>query len=253
MGDNCAEATAGLDAVSPNSLHSGRTARIFSIMGKLAWRVWLGLSMGVAAQTAVPSAGNRGHGIPVAIVTADLTGFDALPADRRKLIGIALKLARDFPSLPYTPNSADPAQGGFDCSGAMYYVMRQAGLDPPRTAAEQAQWLRDNERLHEVPAGALGLTHPSLEQLRPGDLLFWGTSESADATAKVTVTHVAMYLGTEKRDGWPVMINSTDGRSYRAAKTNGYAVCDFRLQKAGAKVAFKGYGTPPGISNMQGD
>jgi hypothetical protein len=52
------------------------------------------------------------------------------------------------------------------------------------------------------------------------------------------------------KDGRPVMINSTDGRSYRGTPANGYGVYDFRLPQAGAKVAFMGYGTPLGIAEM---
>jgi cell wall-associated NlpC family hydrolase len=134
----------------------------------------------------------------------------------------------------------------------MYFVLRKAGLDPPRSAAEQLRWLKSNERLHEVPRDAMNLKHPSLKKLRPGDLLFWGTPGSAADGAKVNITHVAMYLGAEKRDGRPVMINSTDGRSYRGTRANGYGVYDFRLPQAGAEVAFMGYGTPPGIAEMPG-
>ena len=59
-----------------------------------------------------------------------------------------------------------------------------------------------------------------------------------------------MYLGEEAKDRRPVMINSTDGRSYRGIKANGYGVYDFRLPAEGAKIAFLGYGTPPGIAPM---
>ena len=124
----------------------------------------------------------------------------------------------------------------------MYFVLRKAGLDPPRMAAQQLLWLKSNKRLHEVQRDVVALEHPSLKDLRPGDLLFWGTP--------VNITHVAMYLGAEKKDGHQVMINSTDGRSYRGAKANGYGVYDFRLPQAGAKVAFIGYGTPLGIAEM---
>jgi peptidoglycan DL-endopeptidase CwlO len=132
----------------------------------------------------------------------------------------------------------------------MYFIMRKAGLDPPRTAAGQLQWLERNDRFHEVPPGAVNLKHPSLKDLRPGDLLFWGRRGSVDAGAKEEITHVAMFLGNEKTDNLPVMINSTDGRSYRGIKANGYGVYDFRLPPAAARVVFIGYGTPPGIAKM---
>jgi cell wall-associated NlpC family hydrolase len=219
-------------------------------MRNLLRSLWLGISIGICAQTADAAEGRQGSGKPALIATADLAGFDALPEDRRKLIEGAIAVARDSPWLRYTPRGADPSQGGFDCSGAMYFVLRKAGLEPPRTAAEQLGWLKSNKRLHEVPPEAVELEHPSLKKLRPGDLLFWGTTGSADDGAKVNITHVAMYLGAEKRDGRPVMINSTDGRSYRGTKANGYGVYDFRLPQAGATVAFMGYGTPLGIAEM---
>ena len=59
-----------------------------------------------------------------------------------------------------------------------------------------------------------------------------------------------MFLGYESKDDRPVMINSTDGRSYRGVKANGYGVYDFRLPAAGSKISFIGYGTPPGIAEM---
>jgi cell wall-associated NlpC family hydrolase len=219
-------------------------------MRNFVWSLWLGLSFVIYGQAADAAEGKEGFGKPALIATADLAGFDALPEDRRRLIEGAIAVARDSPWLPYTPNGADPSQGGFDCSGAMYFVLRKAGLEPPRSAAEQLRWLQANERLHEVPRDAMNLEHPSLKKLRPGDLLFWGTPGSADDGANVSITHVAMYLGAEKKDGRAVMINSTDGRSYRGTRANGYGVYDFRLPQAGAKVAFIGYGTPLGIAEM---
>ncbi len=149
-------------------------------MLNFVWSLPLGLLVGICAQTADAAEGKEGFGKPALIATTDLADFDALPEDRRKLIEGAIAVARDSPWLPYTPGGADPSQGGFDCSGAMYFVLRKAGLDPPRSAAEQLRWLKSNERLHEVPRDAMNLEHPSLKKLRPGDLLFWGTPGSAD-------------------------------------------------------------------------
>lgn len=205
--------------------------------------LWLALS--AAGQTVGPAVPQSGFGQPARITTAVLEGFDNLPEDRRKLIERAIAVARDSPWLPYTTNGSKPADGGFDCSGAMYYVLRGAGLAPPRTAAGQFRWLEQTCRLHAVPQDATGLDHPALDNLRPGDLLFWGTP--AVAGVKPRITHVALYLGREAADHRPVMINSTDGRSYRGTKANGYGVYDFKLPALGAKFAFLGYGSPPGI------
>jgi cell wall-associated NlpC family hydrolase len=130
----------------------------------------------------------------------------------------------------------------------MYFVMRKCKLDPPRSSGTQLRWLKEKGRFYEVPADATSLDHPSLKKLRPGDLLFWGRID--EAAKEPRINHVAMYLGTEKKDGLAVMINSTDGRSYRGVQANGYGVYDFRLPKAGSTSVFLGYGTPPGIAEI---
>ncbi|MEY3895570.1 MAG: hypothetical protein RLZZ214_1089 [Verrucomicrobiota bacterium] len=205
----------------------------------------------VFAQTEEPPTVKTGFGKPALITTADLADFASLPEDRRKLIEAAIAVARDSPWLPYTARGSEPSAGGFDCSGAMYFVMRSVRLDPPRTSTAQYEWLNRNDRLHKVPAEATDLKHPSMQNLRPADLLFWGRPATSDTGGTMTVTHVAMYLGEEAKDRRPVMINSTDGRSYRGTKANGYGVYDFRLPVEGAKIAFLGYGTPPGIAPPQ--
>jgi len=181
---------------------------------------------------------------PARIATRELAEFSSLPDARRQLIETALAVVWESPWLPYLAGGADPAAGGFDCSGAMYFVMRKAGLDPPRSSGAQMEWLGKNGRLHLVAAEATDPQHPSLADLKPGDLLFWVVTGPGGT---VRVHHVAMYLGTEKKDGRPVMIGSTDGRSYRGQRANGYGVHDFRVPKAEAASRLLGYGTPPGI------
>lgn len=218
--------------------------------GISTWLCWLALPLCIAAQTVEIPAVKTGFGRPALISAADLTGFANLPEDRRKLIESAIALARDSPWLPYTTRGSEPSDGGFDCSGAMYFVMRRRNLDPPRVAAAQFHWLEEKGRLHPVSVNVVNLDHPELRNLMPGDLLFWGRRGSAEAGVEVQVTHVAMFLGHESRDHRAVMINSTDGRSYRGVKANGYGVYDFRLPAAGSRISFIGYGTPPGIATM---
>jgi cell wall-associated NlpC family hydrolase len=181
---------------------------------------------------------------PASIGTSELAGFTSLPNARRQLIETALAVAWQSPWLPYLAGGADPDDGGFDCSGAMYFVMRKAGLDPPRSSGVQMEWLRKHGRLRVVAADARDLKHRSFSELKPGDLLFWAVSAHGGT---IRVHHVAMYLGTEKKDGRPVMIGSTDGRSYRGQKANGYGVHDLRIPKAESPSKLIGYGTPPGI------
>jgi cell wall-associated NlpC family hydrolase len=230
-------------------------------------RSWLSLLFGIvlpiAAQTQKNTgeakteategkeAGKSAHGRPALITTADLIDFESLPEDRRNLIENAITVARDSPWLPYKFGGTSPADGGFDCSGAMYFVMNKAGLKPPRTSADQYQWIKDAGRLREIPATVKAVDDPALSSLKPGDLLFWSGTYDATDGRPVNITHVAIYLGREKKDKRPVMINATDGRSYRGTKANGYGVYDFSLPKEGGRSKFAGYGTPPGIAPME--
>ena len=191
------------------------------------------------------------YGRPALIKTTQLAEFETLPADRKKLIEGAIAVARDSPWLPYLFSGSDPKDGGFDCSGAMYFVMRKAGLGPPRSSAEQFLWLKEHDRLIETPADAASLDQPEFKKLQPGDLLFWGGTYAPTDGRKFNITHVALFLGHEKNDGRAVMINATDGRSYRGTKANGYGVYDFQLPKEAGKAVFMGYGTPPGITEVQ--
>jgi cell wall-associated NlpC family hydrolase len=188
------------------------------------------------------------HGRPAVISVTDLKEFEALPDDRKKLIEGAIGVARDSPWLPYLFGGTSPEDGGFDCSGAMYFVLRKAGLEPPRTSAAQYGWLKDSGRLREISPGAADLDDPSLAKLRPGDLLFWGGTYLPTDGRTVNITHIALFLGHEKKDGRAVMINATDGRSYRGKQANGYGVYDFRLPRKGGRAVFMGFGTPPGIA-----
>jgi peptidoglycan DL-endopeptidase CwlO len=225
--------------------------RLIAVGSKcLAWWLGFALSSGLHAQAAAPPIPTVGFGKPAMLATADLSEFAMLPEDRRKLIHAAIELGKVSPWLPYTQRGSVPSDGGFDCSGAMYYVMQSIHLVPPRTASGQYQWLMQHQRLHEVPLPTTHLAHISFKDLHPGDLLFWGRNADRIAGTALAITHVAMYLGTEKKDRHPVMINSTDGRSYRGIKANGYGVYDFRLPLPGARIAFLAYGTPPGIAIM---
>jgi cell wall-associated NlpC family hydrolase len=61
----------------------------------------------------------------------------------------------------------------FDCSGLVRFVHNELGIDVPRTAAEQFR-------------AAMAV---ELEQLEPGDLLFFRTQGTG-------VSHVAIYAGS---------------------------------------------------------
>ncbi len=64
---------------------------------------------------------------------------------------------------------------GFDCSGLAMYAWAPAGIYMPHYAASQYYY---------------GSFHPSVDQLMPGDLVFW----SSDGTVP-GIHHVAIYIG----------------------------------------------------------
>lgn len=194
-----------------------------------------------------PLREKKERGKPAIVETEQLLEFETLPEDRKNLIRGAIMVAKESPWLPYQFGGTSPKDGGFDCSGAMYHVMRKAGLEPPRTSADQYLWLKEDRRLIEISPTVRKLDHPDMKKLVPGDLLFWGGTYTPVDGRTVNITHVAMYLGHEKSDKRAVMINATDGRSYRGTQANGYGVYDFQLPREGSKTVFMGYGTPPGI------
>jgi len=165
-----------------------------------------------------------------------------LPAERRELIQISQRELAAHPNVPYRYSQASP-ESGMDCSGAVYYLLRLAGCEPPRSSAAQYDWIQVAGNLRPVPDSARTLDDPAFAALQPGDLIFWA-STPADPSAVPRVNHVQIYLGREKSDGHPIMIGSSEGRSYRGQKQFGFAIVDFVIPKAGAAKPLIGYGPP---------
>lgn len=86
------------------------------------------------------------------------------------VIGVALSLD----GAPYR-NGGDTPATGFDCSGFVHYVYFTQGIELPRTAAAMAR------ALPRIP----------LDDMRPGDLVFFNTSGRPHS-------HVGLYLGGER-------------------------------------------------------
>jgi cell wall-associated NlpC family hydrolase len=85
----------------------------------------------------------------------------------------AIQAARSRLGSPYVWGATGPST--FDCSGLTQWAYLQAGLVIPRTSRQQYA----------------GLRHVPLDQLAPGDLVFYAT----DVTDPSTIHHVGMYLG----------------------------------------------------------
>lgn len=167
---------------------------------------------------------------------------DLEPA-RRALLTQALDFLRKHPQVPYRLGSADAT--GMDCSGAIYFLLNQAGAEPPRSAHQQYLWMKELGRLTEVPTTARSADDPVFASLRPGDLIFWA-HDGPDAPAELHASHVHCYLGKEA-DGHAIMIGSSEGRSYRRNKINGFGITDFRVPKAGSKTRIIAFGPPPPV------
>ena len=176
----------------------------------------------------------------------EIVEFHAQPAGVRKLIESSLELARQ--NLTYTFGSADPANGGMDCSGFIYYVLRQHGLTQvPRDSSGLYVWVRKAHGFRAVISRKPDSFE--MDELLPGDLLFWIGTYTTDHDPPVS--HTMIYLGTEKATGGKIMIGSSDGRTYRGQRRNGVSVFDFHMPRTPAegdqRSTFIGYARIPGL------
>jgi SH3-like domain-containing protein len=83
-----------------------------------------------------------------------------------------IQLARKFLGVTYTWGGA--SSYGYDCSGFTQMLVRQRGILMPRDTGVQAGWS--------------GLQPVERNNLKPGDLLFFGASAGK-------ITHTGMYIG----------------------------------------------------------
>ena len=131
-------------------------------------------------------------------------------------------------------------------------MLTNAGCkDVPRDAGGQYVWVRKSGNFRAV----VGRSLESFEfgDLKPGDLLFWSGTYAVDR--EFPITHVMIYLGKQKPTGKPVMVGSTDGRSYDGIRRSGVSVFDFNLPSGkpnsgdpNMTARFEGYGSIPGFS-----
>ena len=177
-----------------------------------------------------------------------IVGFEKQPPKVQQLIRSALALTHD--ELTYTYGSADPANGGMDCSGYIYYVLKNDGLeDVPRTASEQYVWARKAGTFRAVLSRDAKTFE--MDELRPGDLLFWTGTYTVDRDPPIT--HTMIYLGVEKGNNNRIMVGSSDGRTYNGKSRWGVSVFDFKMPpknpdpKALRFPLFVGYARIPGL------
>lgn len=112
-----------------------------------------------------------------------------IPGDTR---GNIIKLASTLTATPYVWGGTTTK--GFDCSGLVQYVYNKMGIKLPRVSQQQA---------------TVG-TRTTIDKLKPGDLVAWGSSPS-------TSTHIAIYAGNGQI--WEAARKGTNVRT-RAINSN---------------------------------
>src|SRR6267143_3821069 len=200
-----------------------------------------------ASRSPRPTAEKRGAP-NVTLSPDEIAGYDAYLPKVRQILDAGIELTKQ--DLGYAYGSADPANGGMDCSGFIYYLLTQNGFkDVPRDSSQQYVWVRKAGDFNAV----LSRHEDSFEfdALKPGDLLFWSGTYNIDRDPPIT--HTMIYLGREKRTKKRVMLGSSDGRTYDGKQRWGVSVFDFKMpppSKSGdAKISpvFVGYGRIPGL------
>jgi peptidoglycan DL-endopeptidase CwlO len=206
--------------------------------------------------TETPSPSRSPHpraekkGAPNVTLSPDeITGYENYPARVRQILDAGLELTKQ--NLGYTYGSAEPANGGMDCSGFIYYLLTENGFkDVQRDSSQQYVWVRKAGNFNAVLSRHEDTFE--LDALKPGDLLFWSGTYNIDRDPPIT--HTMIYLGREKGTNKRVMIGSSDGRTYDGKQRFGVSVFDFKLpppsNSGDAKISpvFVGYGRIPGIT-----
>jgi len=100
---------------------------------------------------------------------------DVSLASRKMSIAETLEFSKRFLGLPYTWGGT--SSYGYDCSGFSQMLGRQRGISMPRDEQPQADW-----------SGVIAVDR---KDLKPGDLLYFGSSDKK-------ITHTGIYLGDGK-------------------------------------------------------
>lgn len=129
------------------------------------------------ASSNTPKFYRHGKSTGVAPSAAALNGTPSSPSSAPADTGSAsgeeiLAQAQEYLGAPYRSGGASPS--GFDCSGFVYYVLKQVGYSPYRTPADQYK---------------MG-TVVSKDALQPGDIVFFA------GTAASGISHVGIYAGS---------------------------------------------------------
>jgi cell wall-associated NlpC family hydrolase len=118
--------------------------------------------------------GSETSGLYVPRATGDRLRAAGIPAVKANLLGDVVSTALEEMGQPYVWGGTGDGDGGFDCSGLIYFAYGKYGVRIPRTAQGQSE--------AGVPI------RRDIDALIPGDILTF--SENGDR-----VTHVGLYVG----------------------------------------------------------
>lgn len=179
---------------------------------------------------------------------AEIVDTTTNPQEVRKIVDLGLELAAK--NLPYKYASADPADGGMDCSGFIDYVLTRCGIkDVPRDAREQYVWVRKAGNFQAVLAQRDDTFE--LDSLKPGDLLFWASNFGVSREPEITQTMI--YIGRDKATNQRLMVGASENGTFEGEKKSGVGIFDFKLGSSEPKTGdeptsiFVGYGHIPNI------
>lgn len=134
--------------------------------------------IGDGAEPASTAPGRVSNGRrTVAAVKAVGARSASLARKTRDRTAVLVAAAKGLMGVPYV-HGGTSVDTGFDCSGFTRHVFQRAlGLALPRSSREQAE--------------APGLVQVGMDDLRPGDLVFFNTMRTA-------FSHVGIYVGNNK-------------------------------------------------------
>lgn len=158
-----------------------------------------------------------------------------------------IETAERFIGIPYLWGGT--SSKGVDCSGLTRMVWFMNGVLLPRNASQQARVGQavTVEANHSIGSNSPGFKNEMLKRtqnLKPGDLVFFG--RPATAEKREAVTHVAIYIGDGKiiHSAQVVRINSL------IPGTKDYYSNSHKMLKARRIIGWKGEGVTP-VSNSR--
>jgi hypothetical protein len=177
-----------------------------------------------------------------AVPVAELAHYQHYSPKVKKVVLKAELLSRK--NYNYIFGSADPKNGGMDCSGVINYLLKSIkNTSVPRDSYDMYMWLLRKGKIHHVTND--NFHSYQFNALKPGDLLFW--TNTFRTNRKPPITHVMLYLGKNKNNE-PLMFGSSDGGIYKNREMWGVSVFDFILPLPEDKDRFVAYGCIPSFT-----